>query len=119
MTTRKEAGQSSSPADVPVVGGPEEQSLTARAAVGGRVTAVHRGRHRILLVPCGESGKQLTLAATGRRPCLALQRGGRAASSSVWAALAPSQACGGWQRRDSRVTPDCQRNGRRSTLCRS
>lgn len=61
----KEGRRSSLPAGVPVVGGPEEQRLAARAAVGRRVTAVHRRRHRVLLVPCGESSAELILGASG------------------------------------------------------
>lgn len=59
---------SSLPAAVPVVGRPEEQRLAARAAVGRRVTAVHRRRHRVLLVPCGESGTELTPGAQRGSP---------------------------------------------------
>lgn len=55
-------------AEVPVVGGPQEQGLAARAAVRGGVTAVHRRGHRVLLVPCGESGTGLARAAAAAQP---------------------------------------------------
>lgn len=73
-TTRAQGGQAKPrPAEVPVVGRPEEQRLAARAAVGRRVTAVHRGRHRVLLVPCGESHAELTLGVGGHPSLEALQ----------------------------------------------
>lgn len=77
--SRAQGGQASSlPAAVPVVGRAEQQRLAARAAVGRRVTAVHRRRHRVLLVPCGESSTELTLGARGH-PCA-----GHGAPGAAW-----------------------------------
>lgn len=41
--------------EVPVIGGPQEQGLAARAAVCGGVTAVHWWRYRVLLIACRQT----------------------------------------------------------------
>lgn len=78
-TEGRAGGHSSLPAAVPVVGGPEEQGLTARAAVRGGVTAVDRGRHRVLLVPCRGRGRELAPAAPCAGAAQALSRAPAAA----------------------------------------
>lgn len=39
---------------LPAVGRPQQQGLAACAAVGRGVAAIDRGRHRVLLLACGE-----------------------------------------------------------------